>query len=514
MASLPCHPSIYEINTAVWLTSLSQKYQTPIQLHTIPDEEITRLAQLHINAVWLMGVWERGSATRASALNYIHEYRSALPDIRPADVIGSAYAIHDYVVDPMWGGRSALAAFRRRLARHGIQLILDFVPNHVAVDHPAMMAHPEYFVLGTQELLAHDTTNFFLARGKNGAETVFAHGRDPYFPGWIDTTQWNAFDPGYRQWAIETLQTIADQCDGVRCDMAMLMLNAVFAQTWGWLQKTPPPAEDFWMQVIPKVKASHPHFAFIAEAYWNMEYTLQTQGFDFTYDKTLYDRIVQGDTPGIRAHLTADVPYLKKNIRFIENHDEPRAAAAIGIDRSRPAATLIATLPGAVLWHDGQMTGRQTKLPVHIARQPRETDHPLLDEFYHTLLEETDNEVYKHGTWTLFQCYAACQTCPGAENLIAYGWRHGDDYRLIVINMANSSSLGIVNLNSWSNVLRGHTWQLYDVLSHDYQEEAGVRLANEGLRVDLDAYQSHIYHVRRQRQPLTQRLKTVLLPSH
>lgn len=512
MAALPLHPRIYEINTAVWLTTLSQKYHKPIQLNTIPDEEIAELAKNHIDAVWLMGVWQRGAATRASALNYIHEYRTALPDVRPVDVIGSAYAIHDYVVDPMWGGRAALVSFRRQLARHSIKLILDFVPNHVAVDHPEIAAHPDYFVLGTPELLSKDTTNFFPARDKKGNDIVVAHGRDPYFPGWIDTAQWNAFSSGFRSWAVTTLRDIADQCDGVRCDMAMLMLNEVFTRTWGWLLQTPPPAEDFWNVVIPKVKAAHPHFTFIAEAYWNMEYVLQTQGFDYTYDKTMYDRIVQGSAGSIRSHLTANIEFLKKNIRFIENHDEPRAAAVIGIDRSRPAATLICTLPGAVLLHDGQFTGRRVKLPVHIARQPHEPEHVPLQEFYRTLLEETEDEIYQYGTWTLFECYPACDTCPGSENLIAYGWQRGGDYRIIVINMADTPSLGIVKLDSWANVLRGHTWQLYDVLYHDYLEEAGVRIANEGLRVDLDAYQSHIYHLR-QHTPIKQRLRTIFSPG-
>jgi hypothetical protein len=426
------NPRIFEINACVWLNSLSRRYKRAISLSNIPEEAYNELASYNIDAVWLMGVWHRGLATRASALNYMHEYRVTLPDIKPDDVIGSAYAIHNYVVDPMLGGRKALAAFRRQLQRRGMKLILDFVPNHVAVDHPDVSAHPEHFILGTPELLKSDPGNFFLARSTSGEDIVVAHGRDPYFPGWVDTAQLNAFSVGYRNMALYTLKDIATQCDGVRCDMAMLMMNPIFARTWGWMGLEAP-SEDFWLSIIPRVKADFPDFLFIAEAYWNLEYALQQQGFDYTYDKVMYDRIVKGDVNGIQSHMSAHLSFLTRNIRFIENHDEPRAAAAIGVDRSRPATTLICTMPGAVLLHDGQFTGRRIKLPVQITRQPDEEEYPPLKDFYLKLLEETRSDIYATGEWTLFQCYAACDGCEGAGNIIAQGWRKGDEYRLIVL---------------------------------------------------------------------------------
>lgn len=493
MTPWSAHPRIYEINTHVWLHTLSQLYEEKITLTNVPDEAVDELAAYHFDAIWLMGVWHRGPATRASALNYMHEYRQALPDIREADVAGSAYAIHDYTVDPALGGRKALALFRRQLERRGLKLILDFVPNHVAVDHPDIASHPHYFILGNRHLLRHDPGNFFAARTTNGESIVVAHGRDPYFPGWVDTAQCNAFSPGYRQAALATLKDIARQCDGVRCDMAMLMMNSVFSRTWGWMgiQSL---EEEFWDYLIPKVKAEHPDFLFIAEAYWNMEYALQMQGFDYTYDKVMYDRLLKGDVNGLLLHMGADISFLKRNIRFIENHDEARAAAAFGADRSRPAATLICTMPGAVLLHDGQFTGRKVKLPVQITRQPYESEYTALKEFYRRLLEETRADIYGSGTWSLFRCYAACEGCEGAGNIIAYGWCKDDDYRLIIMNMSDQWSQALVDLGAWTNRLKGKTWLLYDVIHHYYMEQTGDMLADEGLHIDLEAYQSSIYH--------------------
>ena len=119
---------------------------------------------------------------------------------------------------------------RRGASSHqrGLRLILDFVPNHVAPDHPWVSDHPEYFIQGSAEDARSDPASFIEFGGK-----VFACGRDPYFPAWPDVLQLNAFHPGLRQAVIETISEIAEQCDGIRCDMAMLMLNDIFERTWG-----------------------------------------------------------------------------------------------------------------------------------------------------------------------------------------------------------------------------------------------------------------------------------------
>jgi glycosidase len=212
----PGQPSIYEINTWVWLDDLGRRRGAPTTLGTVPPEEWNAVADLAVDAVWLMGVWQRSPAgvEVARALpNLVREYRRALPDYTPADVVGSPYSVRDYVVDERLGGPEGLAAAREALARRGVRLLLDYVPNHVARDHPWVTAHPERLVGGSLGDLVHRPDEFFEANGR-----VIAFGRDPNYPPWTDTAQLNAFHPGLRQAAVDTLGAIAGQSDGVRCD--------------------------------------------------------------------------------------------------------------------------------------------------------------------------------------------------------------------------------------------------------------------------------------------------------
>ena len=333
MNTWPRHPVIYEINTWVWLNELSQKYQKPVNLATVPPAEWDQIASPGFDAVWLMGVWERSPAGIDISMHnagLIEDFKRALPDFTAKDNIGSPYCVRQYVVDERIGGTQGLAAARSMLHDRGLRLILDFVPNHVAPDHPWVSDHPEYFVQGNADDAQNDPASFVEAGG-----AVFARGRDPFFPAWPDVIQLNAFQPGLRQAVIKTISDIAAQCDGIRCDMAMLMLNDVFERTWG-ARAGDRPANDYWSTVIPAIKAKWPAFRFIAEAYWDLEWELQQQGFDHCYDKQLYDRMEHGDAERVRLHLLADSAYQQGMVRFIENHDEPRAASAFPNEKGEP----------------------------------------------------------------------------------------------------------------------------------------------------------------------------------
>ncbi len=483
---------IYEINTWVWLNTLSRRYKKNITLQNVPDAALDEIARPGLDMIWLMGVWKRSAAGRENALKYKHEYRSALPDLTDDDVIGSAYAVADYGVDERIGGRAGLAALRKRLKKRGLTLMLDFVPNHVATDHPWLDEHPEYLIQGKPDDLKTRSSDFFRHKTPNGKSIIFAHGRDPVFPGWSDTAQLNGFDPGLRATAVETLLDIASQCDGVRCDMAMLLMNDIFASTWrGYVGAKP--ETDYWRQIIPQIKAEYPNFMFVAEVYWNKEYDILQQGFDFAYDKTLYDRVVEGDVQKLRQHLIADLDYQQHMIRFIENHDEPRAYALLGEERSCAAATLICTLPGAALLHDGQLTGRTVKLPVQIKRQPDEEPNRSLERYYLRLLEEVRDPIYQQGDWYLFEMRPIAEGNSSHQNLLAYGWyERGKDYRLIVVNLTPYPAQGRVDLSAWA-WLDGDAWKLYDVTDSMEYERPGGMMTKEGLTILLDAYKSHVF---------------------
>jgi glycosidase len=235
-------------------------------------------------------VWQTGEASRAvsrSRADWHREFEETLPDLREEDIAGSGFAITGYTVAEKLGGNAALARLRRRMKERGLQLLLDFVPNHTALDHPWVDQHPEYFVAGSESDLARAPQNYCWLRTAGGKK-LLAHVRDPFFPGWPDTLQLNYGNPAVQATMTEELRKIAPLCDGVRCDMAMLILPDVFERTWGIR------AEPFWPRAIKTVRREYPGFLLMAEVYWDLEWTLQQQGFDYTYDKRLYDRLRDG----------------------------------------------------------------------------------------------------------------------------------------------------------------------------------------------------------------------------
>ncbi len=449
-------------------------------------EQWDALASLRVDAVWLMGVWERspeGIRIANENVGLQADFLHALPDYTPADNVGSAYSVHRYVVDAHLGGPEGLATARQMLTQCGLRcLILDFVPNHVAADHPWVFEHPEYFVQGTREDLAQAPGAFFEASG-----TVIANGRDPYFPPWPDVAQLNAFSPGLRRAAGETLNSIAEQCDGVRCDMAMLLLNRVFEHTWNGRVGGHPP-EEYWCEVISAVRLQHPNVLFLAEVYWDLEWDLMQLGFDYCYDKRLYDRLERDNAESIRLHLTAGLDYQDKLVRFIENHDEARAAAKFSPEKERAAAVTMMTLPGAKLLYEGQCEGWRVSPPVFLGRRPVEPIDADLRAFYQTLLAAVKGAGLRESEWQL------CERTGWPDNssylnLGAWCWDQGRECYLVIVNLSEYRSQGRIRLPR--NELAGRTWYLTDVLSGDIFERDGGEMQSAGLYVDLSAWKFH-----------------------
>jgi len=490
MTIWPRHPVIYEINTWVWLGELSQKHQRLVDLATVPQQEWDAIAARGFDAVWFMGVWERSPAGIEISMRnpgLLEDFKRALPDFAAQDNVGSPYCVRRYVVDEHLGGPKGLAVARRLLSERGLRLILDFVPNHVAPDHPWVMTHPEYFIQGNADEARNDPASFVEAGGK-----VFACGRDPYFPAWPDVLQLNAFQPELRQAVVDTVSSIAEQCDGIRCDMAMLVLNNIFEHTWGDRAGTRP-VDDYWTTVIPAVKGKYREFRFIAEAYWDREWELQQQGFDYCYDKKLYDRMEHGEAESVRLHLLATLAYQERMVRFIENHDEPRAAATFPGGKGRAAAVAILTLTGARLLHEGQFEGRKVRLPVFLGRRPAEpVDHDLA-AFYGRLVQETRRDAFRNGAWRLCERsgWPDNQSC---LNILAWCWAKDDERYLIIINFRQQAAQARVQV-PWDE-LGGKTWRLSDVLSGESYDRSGDEMRDAGLYVDLGPWQCHLFQVR------------------
>ena len=489
MSTWPRHPVIYEINTWVWLAELSRKYGKAVDLATVPQQEWDALGSRGFDAVWFMGVWERSPAGIEISMRnagLLEDFKRALPDFSAKDNVGSPYCVRRYVVDGHFGGPMGLAVARSMLRERGLRLILDFVPNHVAPDHPWVNDHPEFLVQGSADDARNDPASFIEAGGN-----VFACGRDPYFPAWSDVLQLNAFQPRLRQAVIGTISEIADQCDAIRCDMAMLVLNNIFERTWG-ARAGGKPTNDYWATVIPAIKAKWPEFRFIAEAYWDLEWELQQQGFDYCYDKKLYDRMEHEDAESVRQHLLADRSYQDKMVRFIENHDEPRAAATFPDGKGPAAALAILTLPGAKLLHEGQFEGMKVRLPVFLARRPAEPADLELVAYYERLLNATNRDVFRNGVWGPCERsgWPDNQSC---RNVLAWCWVKDDERYLIVINFRQEGAQALVHV-PWDE-LRGTKWRLNDVLSGESYERSGSEIRDEGLYVDLAAWKCHLFEV-------------------
>jgi len=492
MKTWPTHPVIYEINTWVWLGELSRKYNQPMTLAKVPEQEWDQIALLGFDAIWFMGVWERSPAGIAISMRnpgLLEDFRKALPDFGAADNVGSPYCVRRYVVDKHLGGPEGLAMARKALANRRLRLILDFVPNHVAPDHPWVSDHPEYFVLGNGDDAHNDPDSFIEVEGK-----VFACGRDPFFPAWPDVLQLNAFQPGLRQAVIETINKISDQCDGVRCDMAMLVMNAVFERTWG-KRSGQCPSTEYWVDLISAIKKSRPDFLFMAEAYWGLEWELQEQGFDYCYDKRLYDRLEKETAESVRLHLCADPVYQEKMVRFIENHDEPRALSAFSSQKARAAAVTIATVPGAKLFHEGQLEGRKVKLPVFLGRRPVEPLDTDLHFFYKTLLKAASTEGLHQGEWRLCEA-TGWPDNTSCQNLIAWCWLNDRERYLIVVNLSGSGAQAQIRV-PWEDI-KGSMWQLNDLFTQAVYERNGDEIWHPGLYVDLPEWGFHFFKISRE----------------
>jgi hypothetical protein len=495
------HPHLYEINTWVWLEQLSQQYDRRISLGEVPDREWDALRALGFDFVWLMGMWKRSAIGRRIARtepSLFASYDQALPLWTMRDVAGSPYSIQDYSPHPYLATWDQLDEARRKLVARGMGLVLDFVPNHTGWDHPWIQSHPQYYVLGTQADFRMNPSAYYLVERPAAsppespegleASTFIARAKDPYFPPWQDVAQLNYFQPATREALIGELRKIARHCDGVRCDMAMLVLNEIFGRTWGQLvSQFPVPQREFWTEAV----AALPGFVWIAEVYWDLEPRLQQLGFNFTYDKGLYDRLREGRVSEIRQRLQAGLDDQRKLVRFLENHDEERSLKVFGKERLQAAATLMGTLPGMRFCHQGQLDGQKLKLPVQLSRAAQEAPDSEVRTFYEKILRIADHRGFHQAEWRLLQIHSAGDD--SSANLIGWRWRGEHALKVIVVNLSGGSAQGRLNLDTDIDASKQYTF--FDQLNDASYERSGSDLAQNGLYIRLDSYRSHIFEV-------------------
>ncbi|HSE97826.1 MAG TPA: alpha-amylase family glycosyl hydrolase [Blastocatellia bacterium] len=434
---------IYEINTRLHCQ----------QFDDISQSELNELSRLGFDTVWFMGVWQ------------ISKGAYSISKIVSEDFEGSPYAVPQYQFNRSLGGKSQFKSLVKRARQAGLSVIVDFVSNHMAIDSPWIDEDPQLFIRSDSRMRSQSTSEYYL----HSSGEVVAFGRDPFFPPWHDTAQLDFSNPALRTRMIDVLKTISKVVDGVRCDMAMLILKDYFRDQWypyapeGWFDLRW--SEEFWSQAIREVKAQRPDFRFIAETYWDKEPELLDLGFDLTYEKKLYDGLVERNAGKVNEQLSVSGPMMRGSLYFIENHDEPRAASVFKKKDNLASAALILSLPGSSLIHEGQMEGKRERLPVQRIK-PLSQEHAdlALMTAYIKILTATSHEVFRSGAFQLFDSRvwgAVSFIRENAERVVAYlgqisdAWHRFNGASFDITPLARAVGAG--NRMRVSNLLNDHS---------------------------------------------------------
>lgn len=406
------------INTRLLIDEVSRLEQRPVKIDEISEEFWSEKLKDY-DIAWFMGIYKPGEMSKKHAINYEWQYRHAIPDLKPEnDISGSPYSIADYSPNPLiaegWETWNNLAEIVNNFDK---KVLIDFVPNHVGIDHEWALSHPEYFIRGTTEQYSQDPLRYQKYISEDGQSYYLAHGKDPNYPQWVDVLQLNYANPQVQKEMENLLLNLVEHSDGVRCDLAMLINADTFIQTWGSylseVEKNYIKENNFWEKVIPKVKErareiGKDNFLFIAEAYWDKEEI--GKYFDYVYNSDLYNKIenvIKNDhVPS--ADLIPHIRYLMQNkrnykdVNYTENHDEERSITKFGENPSKAAAVVVGLLPDSIfLVHDGQELGSRIKPPAQISRKPKETPDRDMELFYERLMALKRSKLFQEGDWSM-----------------------------------------------------------------------------------------------------------------
>lgn len=488
-------PVLYEISTRPWLYSLAESGLAAncgqyVCLRDVPLSEWQRIADDSVDMVWLMGVWQLGEFglqhDRVPAM--LDGFKNELPDVTADDVIGSPYAVQQYTFNTDIGTSADLAAVRKTLHQLGMQLMLDFVPNHGAVDSVLVNSTPSVFMQKPSSYSSH--SDWWIERdGK-----TFSYGRGPYDGPWTDTLQYNYWSTSTIEVMTKTLEFIASQADAIRCDMGMLLLNEVIERTWGDVMSAngfSRPSEEFWKVAIDAVRKQYPDTVFMAEAY-NYDMTsppektfLQNLGFDVVYDKTVLDDLKTGDLDTLRTYIGSQSQgFFQATAHFVENHDEHRSAENLKGQQQAFAGSVVAsTIPGVKLFYFGQFDGFAKKLDVQLRRATKESPNLTLHKQYTDLLRLLKDEVFHSGSWT----FISTPKDDSAWRLSAWRWASADGHtkRLIVVNYSDQQGWAKVQVaDAWGNSGMDQL-EVTELLTGAKYERSANEMRSSGLNCGL-----------------------------
>ena len=478
-------------STYVWLAQLSKQYSRHIgRLDEIPDEALATLAQRGLNSLWLIGVWERSRASRTIKLLCGNR-----------DAVASAYSLFDYTIADDLGGEPAYINLRDRAYRHGVRLASDMVPNHMGIDSPWVIEHPEWFISrpdppypaysfngpdlshdGRVEIKIEDhyysqsdAAVVFRRRDRSSGETRYIyHGNDGTSFPWNDTAQLDYLNPAVREQVIQTIIHVARLFPVIRFDAAMTLAKRHFHRLWfpgpGTSGAIPSRAEygmnqaefdrcmphEFWREVVDRVAAEVPGTLLLAEAFWLMEgYFVRTLGMHRVYNSAFMNMMRDEDNAKYRSviknTLEFDPDIMKRYVNFMSNPDERTAVDQFGTgDKYFGVAVMMSTLPGLPMFGHGQIEGFTEKYGMEY-RWPRYDESPDL-----WLVERHEREIApllkrrwlfaESSNFLLYDFFQANGAVD--ENVFAYSNRNGSERALVVYNNRYGSAHGAIDYSA------------------------------------------------------------------
>jgi glycosidase len=498
-------------STYVWLAQLSKQYGRHIhRLDEIPNEELAALAHRGLNSLWLIGVWERSRASKTIKLLCGN-----------SDAVASAYSLYDYRIADDIGGEAAYINLRDRAFRHGIRLASDMVPNHMGIDSPWVVEHPDWFLSrpyppypvysfdgpdlssdGRVEIKIED--HYFTQsdaavvlrrRDKATDETRYIyHGNDGTSFPWNDTAQLDYLNPAVREQVIQTILHVARLFPIIRFDAAMTLAKRHFHRLWfpgpGSSGAIPSRAEysmddaefnrivpqEFWREVVDRVAAEVPGTLLLAEAFWLMEgYFVRTLGMHRVYNSAFMNMMRDEENAKYRSviknTLEFDPDIMKRYVNFMSNPDERTAIDQFGTgDKCFGVAVVMSTLPGLPMFGHGQIEGFTEKYGMEYQR-PRYDETPNRG-----LVERHEREVApllkkrwlfaESSNFLLYDFFEASGSVN--ENVFAYSNRGGNERALVVYNNRYGTAHGTIDHSA------------------AYADKAAGQLRQQRLRQGLD----------------------------
>jgi hypothetical protein len=538
-------------STYVWLEQLSKKYQRHIhRLDQIPTEELKLLTDRGITSLWLIGLWERSTASKT-----IKRLRGH------TDAVASAYSLKDYRIADDLGGDAAYDVLRRQCAALGIRLASDMVPNHMGIDSDWVIEHPDWFLfrwespfpvyqfegpdLSTDSRVEikiedhyYEQTDaavvFRLRHHREGTTRFVYHGNDGTTFAWNDTAQLDYSKAYVREYVIQTILHVARLFPIIRFDAAMVLAKRHVQRLWfplpGAGGSIPSRAEnaisqeefdalmphEFWREVVDRVAVEVPGTLLLAEAFWLLEgYFVRTLGMHRVYNSAFMNMLRDEENAKYRSYLKKTIEFdpdiLKRYVNFMSNPDERTAIDQFGSgDKYFGVCTLLATLPGLPMFAHGQIEGyterygmefKQARLNEYpdddlTARHQREIA-PLLHN--RQLFAESANFVL-YDLWT--------GDGRVDENVYAYSNRLNDQRGVIVYNNSYASTRGTLHLSAASmdkatgslrqkSLVEGLGLPTDDSVILAYRNAASgleylrrvTDISREGLTLDLRGYQ-------------------------